>query len=482
MRIVKNGGAEIVSKYGKLVKNVLLITLGNFGSKILSFLLIPLYTAVLTTAEYGIADLLTTTVNLLLPFFTLIISESVMRFALDQEKNKKEVFSIGIYITIIGFLILVCFTPFILTRENIRAYYVYFLVYYLAVALYSVLSQFARGIEKVAIFSLCGVLQTLVFISLNILFLFVFKIGLMGYLLSLILSTFFADVFLWFGAHLSKYVLSPRNISKETFKEMLGYSVPMIPNSISWWISNSSDKYIITFFSGVALTGVYSVSQRIPSLFSIISTIFMGAWQISAVEDFGTEESRHFFSNVYRKYSELNILIISLLICGTRILAHFLFSNDFYQGWIYVPVLLFASMFYSMGGFLGTIYTSAKKTKMLFISTVIAALANIVFNYLLIPKFGAMGAAIATLISYFMVWVIRIVDTSKILKLDVNWKKEIILYILVFLQIVLMLINTMTMWGASVLILLIILVTMYKDIIQFMNVGIKYLSNVIKKR
>lgn len=430
-----------MGQYSKLGKNVALITLGNFASKILSFFLIPLYTAVLTTAEYGTADLMTTTINLLSPFFTLLISEAVMRYALDDGKDKKQVFTIGMVITFIGFLVMMLFSPLVLLSKDIKPYFWYFIFYYLFVTLHSGISQFVKGIEKVTVYSLSGVIQTICFILLNIILLLVVKTGVIGYLLSLIISNAVACAFLWFGAKLSKYIIKPNKIDKALLKEMLKYSVPMIPNSLSWWISNSSDKYLLTFFSGVAVTGVYSVSQRIPSMFSIISTIFMGAWQISAVEDFGSEKSKRFYSNIYNQYSVFNVLIVSILICICKILAKFLFAKDFFVGWKYVPVLLFAFLFSAMASFLGTIYTSAKKTKMLFVSTIAAAIINIILNIIFIPIWDAQGAAIATFVSYFVVWLMRLIDTRKIMKLKINIKQDIVSYLLITGQIVVILID-----------------------------------------
>lgn len=433
-----------MNKYSKLGKNVALITLGNFASKLLSYFMLPLYTAVLTTAEYGTADLMTTTINLLSPFFTLIISEAVMRFALDKGNDSRQVFSIGLLITVCGFVVMLVFSPCILLNTDLSPYYALFIMYYLVTTVHTLVSQFVKGIEKVTIYSLSGVIQTFAFVSLNILFLVVFKMGIKGYLLSLILASFTATLLLLGGTKACQYILPPQKIDRVLLKDMLYYSIPMIPNSLSWWVSNSSDKYMLSFFAGVGVTGIYSVSQRIPSLFAVISTIFIGAWQISAVEDFGSEESRKFYSDIYNKYSALNIIIVSALVFVSKYLGKLLFSNDFFEGWKYVPVLVFAFLFQAMANYLGTIYTSARQTKMLFISTLVAAFVNIGINALLIPQIGAQGAAIATLFSYLIVWGIRLYDTHKIIILTLNLKKDIISYLLIIGQIILILMDCLT--------------------------------------
>ena len=89
---------------------------------------------------------------------------------------------------------------------------------------------------------------------------------------------------------------------KNLAKEMLRYAIPMMPNSLSWWISNSSDKYIVTWFCGTAVTGIYSVAYKMPSMISVVVQIFYNAWSISAVDGFGSEETLKFYNSIYKKY------------------------------------------------------------------------------------------------------------------------------------------------------------------------------------
>ena len=453
-----------MNRYKKLIKNTVLITVGNFASKLLTFFLLPLYTAILTTAEYGVADLMTTTVNLITPFFTLIISEAVMRFALDKECDKKQVLSIGLFVTLLGSVVMLVFSPLIRFSSDLKPYYVLFLLCYFVTAVHTILSQFVKGIEKVTVYASSGVLHTMTFIAFNILFLVVLKIGINGYLLSMVLSNLITILYLFLGAKLWQYIVPPKEISRELTRKMLQYSVPMIPNSLSWWVSNSSDKYMLTFFCGVAATGVYSVSQRIPSLFATISTIFISSWQISAIDDFGSKESIDFYSRIYRIYSTFNILALSGLILLTKPLAKFLFSKSFFDGWQFVPVLLMAFLFQAMSSYLGTIYTSAKKTKMLFISTIIAAMANIVLNAILIPAFGAQGAAIATFASYFIIWLIRLIDTRKIIKLQIAYRTDIISYSLLAAQICIVVSDSSFMYFGSCVIFVLLAILNFSEI------------------
>ena len=439
-----------MSRYGRLGKNIAFITIGNFTSKILSFLMVPFYTAIFSTDEFGVVDLMSTTLNLIMPFLTLLVSEALLRFALDKEKNQSAVFTTGMALFLAGCSVFLALSPLMFLFETFRGYYVLFVLYYLSTVLHTALAFFTRGIEKVAVYSACGVIQTVIMLSLNIVFLSVIDLGVEGYLCAMIIASLVSSACLFFGAKLYRYI-QPKTFSKPLMGEMLRYSAPLIPNALSWWISSSSNKYLLTAICGTGVVGVYAASQRIPTLFATVTTIFMGAWNISSVEDFGSEESKRFFSNVYRIYSSFSIIVVAGIICLTKFIAGILFANEFFEGWRYVPFLTIGSLFHSMSGFLGSVYTASRKTKMVFVSSTVAAAINIALNAALIPFFGGHGAAVATLMSYFAIWLVRLIHSRTILVVEWNKFTDITSYVLLILQAILLLaempiISTVGVW------------------------------------
>lgn len=423
-----------MNEYKNLFKNTIAMFIGNFASKILIFLMLPLYTTVLTTQEYGISDLIFTTTNLLFPLFTCLATEYVMRFALDSEEDKSRVFSSAILVTIVGFVLLLMIYPLLKNIIKIGNLWGVFFLYYISITLCNIISQFVKGLERIKIYSASGVLNTFLIVICNLLFLLYFKLGVMGYILSYVVGAVITSIFLWTSAELSLYF---RLINKDDLKQIKKYiefSYPMIPNSISWWINNSVDKYILTIFYGVSITGIYAAGYKIPSFLTIISGIFLSAWQISAIKDFGTEETRIFYSNIYRNYSSLVVNLGCLIILTSKIISSLLYSREFFVVWKFAPILVFAFIFQTMAGFLGTVYIASKKTSMLFISTTIGALVNICLNLFLIPYYSSLGAAVATAISYIIVWIIRLVHSrAKIIQIDIDFKKESINYILLLI-------------------------------------------------
>lgn len=428
------------SKAGRLAKNSALFAIGELASKIIIFLMVPLYTYSLSTEEYSISDLITTTVALASPFFTLVIYEAVMRFTLDKDSNKKTIFSIGFWIFFVG-SILVGFVSYVAFDfiQILKDYWLLFFIYYIVFNFFNIAAGFIKGLEHLKLFTIVGIVNTFLMVLLNMLFLLYFKMGIKGYLWATIISTGFSSALIFVFERLDRYIISPSKIKIKDWSEMLEYAMPMIPNSAMWWINNSSDRYLVTFVISTAANGIYSVAYKIPSIFSVLTSVFMQAWQISVVDEFGTKEGTAFFNKTYDFYLRCCITVSSLLILTSKMLAKFLFLNEFYSAWKFSVVLILGFCFHSIAGFLGTVYTTAKKTNMLFVSTTISAVFNIAFTFILLKLFGVMGAAIATTLSYLLVYVIRRIDSKKYIDIKSNLYLFVIEYVIIIAQIVVML-------------------------------------------
>ena len=221
--------------------------IGNFLSKILSVILIPVYTSQLTTEEYGVADLISVTVDLLYPLLTMTIYEAALRFLLKDKNDKKEILTVGLVITA-GACGLVCILAvFITDIIHIEKYYILFCLYFASVALKSLFTYYSKGLEEINTLMLGGVINTVTFLLSNILLIVVMKLGVKGYLVSFILANFVTCFFILFRLNIRKILFPFSGIKMPILKEMLRYSIPLMPNSMSWWISNSSDRYILNY-------------------------------------------------------------------------------------------------------------------------------------------------------------------------------------------------------------------------------------------
>lgn len=405
-----------MNRYKKLASNTVILGIGTFGSKLLVFLLMPLYTAWLTTAEYGTAELITSTANLLIPVACLGITNGMFRFAAERESNKTEVFSSGIALLGIGLGGFLVLSPLLLLVDYFNTYYALIVLYVLLANLQAVCAQYVRAIDRTRLFATQGILNTALTVLFNILFLAVCKWGLVGYVLSVILGNLFTTVFLVVTAKLWR-VFRISAIKARILKELLIFSLPLVPTTVCWLITDLSDRYMVTHFCGEAVNGVYSAAYKIPTLVNLVSGIFMQAWQFSAVAESSDEETcKSFYSKVFGGFLSVIFIGSAGLVLLSGVLTRLLLNSAYHEAWRYMPTLLCAVAMEALVSFLATVYMVRKKSMHSFLSALAGSICNVVLNLLLIPVHGALGAAIATMLSYAVVLVIRLIDAPRIIR------------------------------------------------------------------
>ncbi|SDN28325.1 polysaccharide biosynthesis C-terminal domain-containing protein [Acetanaerobacterium elongatum] len=429
-----------MNQYKKLLSNTLIFAIGQLGTKILMFLLMPITTHILAPEEMSTARLVSNTANFIIPITAVCIGEAVIRFALESKTHKSDVFSAGILTVLAGFAVFLMFYPLMDLLPFTKGYTVLLYLYVLASSLNGVCAQFVRAKGYVRLYAFDGVLNTLMYFVFTLLGLIVFKLGIVGYVLSTILADFLSAVFLIWIAELWRY-FKIKKLDKQLWKSMLLYSLPLIPNTVFFWIISLSDQYFVTGIVGSAINGLYTTSYTIPNLLVVVSTFFMQAWQLSAFTETDERVRARFYTTVFDAYQSLLFVAGSALILLIQPITRILVSKNFFDSWIYVPYLIVAIVFNCFGSFFASIYMAEKRNVMTMITTFSGAALNVVLNIILIPKFGANGASFATFASYFVVFVFRCIHSRKYLKVDVSWARLIISTTILILQAVIIILQ-----------------------------------------
>lgn len=426
-------------KYKYLGKNTLIFTISSFGTKFLSFFLVPLYTNVLTTKEYGIIDIINTSGILMTYIFTLNISDAVLRFALEQKNEHERVLKYGIHILFKGSLLLLaslCLFKYLNIIKWSKTYLLFMFLFYFSTALYQILSNYLRAIDKMNEVAIAGIVTSLVMIVCNIYFLLVVRYGMIGYLLAQIIGPFIASFYILWIIRDSLVETIVSDVDSNIKKEMVAYSIPLIFNSISLWINAYLDRYFITLMLGSSENGIYAMAGKIPTIMTTCYTVFSLAWNISAIKEFDKKDEDGFISTTYELYNSLLIMVCSGLILINLPLAKILYAGDFFVAWKYSSIMLIYVMFNALTAFFGSLFSAMKKTKVIAMTTIISAIVNIVLNLILIPKYGILGAAIATVVCYVVMWSVRYLILRDMMTLNIPIKKHLLMYLLLVLQVI----------------------------------------------
>lgn len=377
-----------MNKYQTLAANTILMSAGTFGSKPLVFLMVRFYTGYLTPAEYGTADLITQTANLLIPLVSLDITDAVFRFAADRQGKRAEAFSVGLRVITLGSAGTLAVIALPQGVPAVRAYGFLLASFVIASCYHGLCAHFVRAQGNTALFAVQGLFNTALFIGLNVLFLAVFHWGIRGYVLSTTAANLITTVLLIWKARLWRDV-RPGPV-RGLRRQMPRYCVPLIPTAIFWWIMGVSDRYMVKWFLGSDANGIYAVAYKIPTILTILAAVFLGAGGIIA----------------------LSPLLIRLLA-----------EEAYYDAWRYIPVLTLSMAAAAFSNFLGSVYVVTKRSAASFWTSLSGAGTNIVLNLWLIPRMGIQGAAVATFASCLVVFLIRLVNARQLLPFPHSGRK-----------------------------------------------------------
>lgn len=410
--------------YKKLFSNTIIFAIGSFGSKLLVLILVPLYTAALSPDQYGTVDLVAQTANILLPIFTLSVSEAALRFGLDAKTadQKKTVYTTCLGVVIFGLGIMSAILPILSKLRYLKGFAPILYIYVWTAALKQLNATYVRSLEKVRLFAFDGILTTFLMILFNILFLLKFNWGMTGYLLAIILSDLCSSVFLFFSAGLWRHV-DPRRFSLSSLKEMLRYCAPLVPTTLLWLITSISDRFILTYFHGEATNGINTVAYKIPTIITTVFTMFSQAWNMSAIQENGSEGREKFYTSVFSLNQAFMYVMAAGILLINRPLTYIWVNPAYHEAMLYSPILTMATVFTCFNVFLGSVYIAEKRTKRSFVTSLAAGIINIILNFALIPRFKIYGAAIATFAAYFLVFFFRLADTPKLIKFEFSLPK-----------------------------------------------------------
>lgn len=466
---------DMNNRYKDLITNSFVFAIGNLGSKLIGFFLVPLYTYALTTSQYGLVDVLTTTVSVFLPIVSLSIFDAVFRFAMDQNENKKYVFTNGLMITLYSAGVMLIAYP-ILIFFKIPLVLPFLIILFLNVLL-SILQNFVRGIGFVKRFALAGIVNVVALGISNIVFLVIFKLGIQGYLISIILSFLCSIIFLSLSTKIWIFI-DFNLVSLTGMKRFLQYSIPLIPNSLSWWFTNDSSRFFILFFVGVSGNGLFAVSNKIPTILAVFFSIFAQAWQISAVSEFKKKDASIFYSKVFNLLISFSFILVGFFILFDQQFMRIYVSSKFFQSWEYVPSLLLAATFSNFSTFLGTIYLAAKRTSGIFSTTVFGMIINVVACALLIPVIGVHGAGVGGTLGFLAVTILRYFQTKKILIINIDWRVSTTSFLTILIMTGILLAQVRFSYVINTILMILIIIVNHQQLSTIIN---KMIVFVLKK-
>lgn len=453
------------TKRRSLLNLTVLYTVGNFSSKVLSFILVFFTTFYLSKEDVGYYDLILITVSLLIPLVSFQIQDAILRWLLDDDEidNQSKVFSNSLFLVFFNAIILGIVTFFF----DLLFSFQYIGLIYLTIvmqSIYVLLLQFIRGLGNSKLYVGIGIAYTLLYVLFTILFIVFLNFKVLGLLYSNLIACFCLTSFLIIHQKVYKFFLI-KDLNISYLKGMLNYSIPLIPNSMSWWVISSANRYIIMFYLGAAANGIFAISYKIPSILLMFINIFYLAWQEKAIIMYVDENRDHYYSNILNKYIQVLFSISILIISCNKIILEYIVAPSFFEAWKYTPLIMLGILFSAISGFYGTIYLGAKKTKHIFVGSILAGLITIVSSFILIPIIDLYGAGLSILLGYMALFIFRVVHIRKFSRIKLD-KNKCFLFLITYITVSLITFsnNSILLYGNVLIALVSLLFLNYEQI------------------
>lgn len=398
--------------------------IGNLGSKVITFLMVPLYTHyVKNTADFGYYDICLTVVFLLMPFVTLQLRDGAFRFLIDSpdDENKKQVVTTTYKILVTTILLSFLITLSVSLLYPVRHIWLV-LVLLIAMSVQEVVSQVFRGLGNNKAFITVGILSAFFIGIFSLMFVVWLGMGIKGVFIANILARFTAILAVELRIRtLRRYFNIALNV-RSTTREILRYSMPLLPGSLCWWLTGSSDRWFIQEYLGLDVNGVYAVAVRFVSILQTLALIFYQAWQETAILQYKSPDRNKFFSQVLNNY----IIVLCFLFVG------FCFTLKMFYGWIvdinyqgslpYIFPLAISTSIFAIVAYFDMGYQCAKDTKRTLPAIILSAIINVALNFILVKRFGVFGVISTLIVTYTVLLTYRWFDSKRYFKLKVNHK------------------------------------------------------------
>jgi O-antigen/teichoic acid export membrane protein len=420
-----------MSNSKNLIKDTIIYGIGTFGSRILTFLLLPLYTHYFTTKEFGTWDLISVTISLIIPFISHEVLSAVYRWLLEENdiEKRKIIISTGFFYTCRNLLFFNIVALVLINMIEVPN-----IILILCMINFSILSEYIqkclRGLGHNIQFALFGIIFTLVNLFTNIICIFVFQIRIETLFIASIVSSVTVLIIGWNFLKFHKY-LSLKSYSKKMLKTFLKYSFPMVPGVLCWWIMSAFDRFIINLYLGEDAIGIYAISNRLPAIILMISSIFQLAWQDNAIKIYKNDDRDQYYTQIFKRYFRFMATSCIILIASNRFVIELIVGSQFQDAWKYTGLLYIASLFSAFSSFWGAGYHGSKNTKIILKTTLIGAVVNIIMILIMINYIGLYAAPISTLLGFFFMWLSRLFDKNKLFEINFDKRDFSILMLLI---------------------------------------------------
>lgn len=407
------------SRGKKFLKDFGIYAIGNLGSKLITFLMIPLYTYfVEKPSDYGYFDLCLEFCLLLVPVVTLQLRDGAFRFLLEtKDAHMRTKIVTFVYRTMFQSALVTILIAFVLLMFYPIRHLWLTVTLLITMSFYEVLAQVTRGLGNNKAFISVGLIASFGIGLFSLIFVAWLKMGIVGIFLANILARLVSIVVVesWMRtfSQFFRIKVDLRSVSHEIIK----YSLPLIPVTLCGFLPPVSDRLFLKHFWGFDEAGIYGITVRLCGVIYTLSIIFYQTWQENAIQQYNSPDRDSFFSKIFNGY----IYVLSIVLIGyifvIKICFHWLIAPNYHASLQYLYPMAVTWVIIALSNYFYLPYQCAKDTKSAVPAVIILAISNVTLNYILVPLFGILGVIATGIIGYIIIIFYLWNSTKKYFKL-----------------------------------------------------------------
>ena len=415
--------------FKNLFKSSLVYGLGAIAGPIVAFFLLPVYTRYLTPSDYGILETLVTTTSILSIFLIFGMDNSLFRFSFDSEdqmEQRRVLATSGVFLWTLAFSV----TAALISKAGFFSELMFHDKSYATLLIISFLSAAVVSIHKVPMtifriygeptkYAIISIALTLLTALFCVLFVVSFKKGVLGVMTGTLIAAVIA-------ASVAHYLIRARlsfDISFALLMRMLRFATPVIPAGLSLWILGLSDRYFLIAYGTTREVGLYSIGAKFASIVGLGIMAFRLAWPQSAYSILNQENRDKLYARTLTYFIAAACSVVLVISLFANELLILMTTEQFYAGAKVIPLLALGLVFDGAYTIFAIGMGVTKKNAMIFPVTAIPAGINLILNYLLIPNYGMMGAAWATLVSYVIMAFLSWLASERVYHVNYEWSR-----------------------------------------------------------
>lgn len=416
--------APATGRWKKFAGDLGIYAVGTLGAKVLTFLMVPLYTFfVPNPADFSYFDNSLTATFLLSALVTVDLRDGVFRFLLDAPDDATRQRVVTATTRVLAHLLLVslCVQIGLACVIHIR-YWPLVLLLLLGIIVNDVYSQMLRGLGLNKMFAGMGLATAGLIVLLSVALVGWLHMGIAGIFIANAAARLLPALVVELWLRPASRQVSWQLPWRDTARTLLHYTLPLLPTVLIWWVLTFGDRWFVRWFVGAEANGVYAVAARLTGVIYTFTIIIQQAWQETAILQYGSADRDRFFSQVFAAFIYIISLIViafvvMLKLCyGWLVEAHYATSIDYV-----FPMAMTAALF-SLASFLEMGYQCACDTRRALVPSVITGILNVLLNLVLAPLMGVWGVIAASLGTFSFLVIYRYFDTRRYFALRPGWR------------------------------------------------------------